>query len=561
MIFKQQAKNQDFQDLKFLSEFVILFFFKNKNNDSLTPLCIASQNGYEDIALILLENISIDDLTDSTLHYACSFGEEKFKLVKKILEKLNKFDKKRLENLLSSLDVFGKLIDNNHLNIIDMVLKEYNECVVDLVDTNNNTLIHLAAKSGSTEILKLLIKHGCFSLKTNSNDENGLHIAAQNNRFKFIQDFLIYETIFVENLSNKVEISEENEPLIHESDSANEYIPSVNCLNKSGLTPLFLAINNGHLKSVECLINGTDHIDYTAQDLEGNTIYHKCAELNNFESLRFLVTRKEKKYLDPLYIKNKNFDTVVTTASNYGHLEIIRLVLSKIYDGFTSPETYLLSKNSNGQNCFHIACSKGFYNIVEYFIKDLKMKFFLESVDQNLNKPIHLASAGGYLSIVKILIQINIDINARNDKGYTALDISCRKGFFDISKVLITSFSGMKEFYNSQNNEYPLHTACQEGSYQVVDLLLSKGYPIDSKNNDNKNCLDIAIEYERREVIKVLLRNENWPKLIEISGVESVKFPTNIRNTSIFQVNSIIKAALFMRPKIKRESPQINELI
>jgi len=353
----------------------------------------------------------------------CSFREEKLNFVEQIFDKLKNSSEQKIPTIFKNLDIFETLILNNHLNIIEFVLKEFGSYLIDRVDNNGNQLVHLAAKNGSTDLLNICIMHNAVSFKTNLNNDNALHIAAINNRFNFIKDFLIYENNLRKNSNTLIA---EDESLINENKEElnDQHIPCVQCFNKNNFTPLFLAIIGGHLKCVEALASSED-VDYAAQDQEGNTIYHKCAELNNFESIRYLLTRKESKYLEPLYIKNNNHDHVVSTASNYGNLEVIRLVLSKIYDGFTSPESYLLELNQSGQNCFHIACRKGFYNIVEYFLKDCKMKFFLNTLDNDSNTGLHLASSNGFLSIVKILIQNDIEINLRNKDNNTALDLSC----------------------------------------------------------------------------------------------------------------------------------------
>ena len=41
------------------------------------------------------------------------------------------------------------------------------------------------------------------------------------------------------------------------------------------------------------------------------------------------------------------------------------------------------------------------------------------------------------------------------------------------------------------------------GANEVVSLLLEKGAAIDTLNAEKKNCLDIAIERDKKEVIKV----------------------------------------------------------
>ena len=64
-----------------------------------------------------------------------------------------------------------------------------------------------------------------------------------------------------------------------------------------------------------------------------------------------------------------------------------------------------------------------------------------------------------------------------------------------------------------QKDDHPLHVACNENAFEVVRLLLSKGAPIDILNRENKNCLDLAIEKNHRDVIKVLLEREDWQKL------------------------------------------------
>jgi ankyrin repeat protein len=176
-------------------------------------------------------------------------------------------------------------------------------------------------------------------------------------------------------------------------------------LNRERLSPLFLAIIGGHTKCVE-LLSALDYIKLDSQDKNGNTIFHICAEYNNQESLRVLVNKKDPRIIKGLYIKNKKNETVIHTASQYENLEIIKLVLNKIYDGFMPIETFLKTRNKEGMTFFHIACSKGYFNIVEYFLKDLKMKYLSEIIDKDMNTPLHLASSNNHLSIVNLIIDL-----------------------------------------------------------------------------------------------------------------------------------------------------------
>lgn len=107
------------------------------------------------------------------------------------------------------------------------------------------------------------------------------------------------------------------------------------------------------------------------------------------------------------------------------------------------------------------------------------MNFFLEDTDGSGNSGLHLASEYGHLSIVNILIESGIDSNVKNGDGTTPLELSCRKGYFEISKLLIASYSAPFSQYTTRSenekNENPLHVACFEGAHEVVRLLLLKG--------------------------------------------------------------------------------------
>ncbi len=473
------------------------------------------------------------------LHLICKTKTESITTVKRLLDKVKKESLIDLNNLLNTVDsdrqtILNMCIDKNHLKIVDILLKDFFSNLKHEYDRNGNLPIHLAARNGSIELFNVLVKNDAISFKTNLNGDNPLHIAAENNKFNFIREFLAYERAYVEKNSLKG---------VHQ--------PTALDLNREKYTPLFLAIIGGHTKCVEQFV-ALDYIKLDYHDKNGNTLFHTCAEFNNQESLRIILRKKDPRIFKVLYMKNKNNETVLHTASKYENLEIIKLILNKAYDGFMPIETFLKTRNKDGQIFFHIVCIKGYFNIVEYFLKDLKMKYLLEIVDKDLNSPLHLASANNHLSIVNLILDISvgsIDFGVKNKNGHTALELSCRKGFFEISKTLINRNPKKIETKHTANDD-PLHVACNEGSYEVVRLLLAKGSPIDTINNENKNCLDVAIEKSHREVIKVLLEDPNWHQLFSSEiKIEKSEMLMNRRLNSCESNIYIIK-----------ESPQFNAM-
>ncbi len=215
-----------------------------------------------------------------------------------------------------------------------------------------------------------------------------------------------------------------------------------------------------------------------------------CAQYGNYDSLAFLLSKKP---LDPIYILNSHQDTLLHVASKHENLEIVKLIVTKIYESFSSIDSYLTLKNKHGKTFFHIACANGIHNIVHYALKELRVHstHFVNLPDLEHNTGLHLAAKNGHLQIVNLLIENGADINLKNKDSNNALEVSCRSGYFEVTKALINRYSNLGLDSGRDN---PLHFACREGAYEVVELLLAKGVAIDSLDEQNKNCLDVAIE-------------------------------------------------------------------
>jgi ankyrin repeat protein len=320
----------------------------------MTPFHVAAKFGFVKILELLLNKMDNNEFftrnicsssyasstTDiQTLHLLCKNKEDNAQLVNKILEKIREISPFDLNEILQKTDINRQTIlqiciEENHLKTVEILLSDY--YIDDLLeDRAGNLPIHLCAKYGSVEVFEILKKKPEPPLnlfKTNGNYENAMHIAAANNKFKFIKEFLAHEKL----------LADKKDPAF-----LKEYLPSVKCINRNGYTPIFVGLIAGNLKCVEALM-ASENCDLDTKDSKGNSLYHICAEVNNFEALRVFLAKKDMRFVEPLFIRNNQEDSVVHTASKFGNIEIIKLVLSKIFDGFSSLETYLTSKNKDG---------------------------------------------------------------------------------------------------------------------------------------------------------------------------------------------------------------------
>lgn len=477
---------------------------------------MACKFGNEDVAVLLIEKIDAEKLYQlcinetpvnlSPVHLTCRNKNEKFLIVKTILDKLKKEGEKSNKNYLEQLSKKEDLnrqtilhisIENNHLKTVDLLLREYNFNREQSDSQTGNLPIHIAAKNGSIDMLNLLIKYDAVSFKSNNNHENALHIAALNNRHRFIHEFLKYEKSLITHRKDcATKIDSNYMPCICYCDSVDlkNHILCIRQRDKHFYTPLMRAIASDNQKCVDELITDK-YVELDCKDKDGLSIFHLCTEFNNVDTLKHLFQLNSIS-ADLIYSRDNFENTILHSSCANGNLEIVKLILNKIYDGNNSLEQILYAKNRDGQTCFHIACVKGYFNLVEYFIKDKKFSPFLEHIDNNSNTGLHLATENGHASIVSLLLEHGADVTSKNEDNLTALDLSCRMGYFEISKNIINSSTYLYQD-DKKINELPLHTASYEGAYEVVKLLLLKGTPIDQLNSRNENCLGIAIKQEQ----------------------------------------------------------------
>ena len=164
----------------------------------------------------------------------------------------------------------------------------------------------------------------------------------------------------------------------------------------------------------------------------------------------------------------------------------------------------LLERSENNQivlnNALSLASQNGNDKIVDILISkgsDLRDDIYTTS-------PALVAAAKfGHLDIVKRIVEIRgCDIDIKNGFGNSALAMSARNGYEDITDYLIRNGSNI----NSQNlaGNTPIIFAVMGGHYKVFKKLLEAKADYSMKNSINQSAIDIARKKGFRNITELI---------------------------------------------------------
>ena len=210
-----------------------------------------------------------------------------------------------------------------------------------------------------------------------------------------------------------------------------------------------------------------------------NTPLHLCAEAGQVETVRELLHRKYKIEIDN---KNEDESTPCSLAAANGHVEVVKL---------------LLEKDRNA----------------------------IFDADEDDNTPLHLAAAKRHSETVRFLLEQGASVHKRNSKKWTALDCAAAAGAYKCVELLLENDSPVDP--RDRRGQSPLHLAAIHGHDSTAQLLIDHGACLDMENFEGKNALELAISNRRRNVVEIILADQNWRvamKSVNVSQTDRGEF-------------------------------------
>lgn len=204
-------------------------------------------------------------------------------------------------------------------------------------------------------------------------------------------------------------------------------------------------------------------------------------------------------YLNSLQAKKDSGNTW-NNISEFKRLEIQRLGF-----GF-SPQDFLKAIDNDSKDAVHVFISCGI---------DLEVK------DERGWTALMIAVANGNEALTTLLIRCGARLIARDVNGFTPLHWAAFNGMSKVVEMLIAKEADVNS--QSKFGWTPLMQACTRGHLQICSILLASGAKVGLANSDGASALHIAEGKGFQEIVELLLDKGAESKAAANSGNASLK--------------------------------------
>ncbi|KAE8679004.1 FH protein interacting protein FIP2-like [Hibiscus syriacus] len=183
---------------------------------------------------------------------------------------------------------------------------------------------------------------------------------------------------------------------------------NVDALTKDGNTALHLALNNRRRDCTRLLLaNGADTGIRNTRD--GDTALHIAARLGDEQMVKLLLQKGVNKD-----IRNKTGKTAYDVAAAHGHV--------RLFDALKLGDNFCLAARKGRTDAVKILIEKG---------------IDIDSRDEDGYTALHCAVESGHAEVVELLVKKGADVESRTNKGVKPLQIADSLHYAGISRILI----------------------------------------------------------------------------------------------------------------------------
>ncbi|XP_048501791.1 protein ACCELERATED CELL DEATH 6 [Beta vulgaris subsp. vulgaris] len=349
---------------------------------------------------------------------------------------------------------------NNDINGLKGVVDEGGK-FSDLVwESDNSTILHLAASTGSSNIIELIIQQSPELLQVqNLNGDLPIHVAAKSCQLDAVKKLVLGDISMLERENHDdykntaLHIALENQQEEMAKFLFRKCPKTFYQLNKQGISPLYLAIKAEFWELVRDMLSEdvvAAYPDAENQLLEGKSVVHAAIIAKKIDILEMIL----KEYSELLYkttdemgrrplsyaayigfhdgvkyiidtfinqafkIDNNGFFPIHSACSG-GNMKVVKEFFTKL------PTNSRLLLNKKGQNILHVAAASGKAEVVKYVLRQPELETMINMKDEDGNTPLLLGAKEKHPEVVYVLTwDERVKLTVQNKGGCTALDIA-----------------------------------------------------------------------------------------------------------------------------------------
>lgn len=362
--------------------------------------------------------------------------------------------------------VLARLVADGSMDDVREVLEKSDPTwrAADSVDAEGQSLLHLAISKGRADLLQLILEFEPDVEAPNRFGYSPIEAAAESG------DALIVELLLARKASTA---RSEN----------------------SAWGPVHLAARGGHMEVLRLLILKGADVDALTRD--GNTALHLAVEEQRRDCVRLLLASGAKPNIRDAF----DGDTPLHTASALGDEHMVKVLLQK---GANKDV-----RNRAGRTAYDVAAENGHARLfdalrlgdslcaaarkgeVRAILRLLEHGAAINGRDQHGWTALHRACFKGRVEAVRALLEKGIDVDAKDEDGYTALHCAVESGHVDVIELVVKK-GGADVEARTNKGVTALQIAKSLNYSGITRLLINGGASRDNTSNNINNNSNIS---------------------------------------------------------------------
>lgn len=305
-------------------------------------------------------------------------------------------------------------------NILRLLLERVDAYLIAAQDDSGNTPLHIATKFKAFGVVAMLIRHAkdlpdvddknwILRIK-NYYGNTALHEAVLTREVELVSDLLNEnsELVYLKNDDQKSPLYlaiETDNSEIHRVLFSSRLDPS----RIEGSPPIHGAVARKKYDLIEKILEWNVELFAMTDSRRGN-VFHLAAFLNQGQVIDLLPKEKESMARE----QDTNGDLPIHIASRRGHIEL----MEKLH-----PVSQ--RENGKGQNVLHVAAKYGREEVVRYILRREGLRMMINERDHDGNTPSHLAAKYLHLAaLIYLVLDEEMNPFLLNREGLAAVDIA-----------------------------------------------------------------------------------------------------------------------------------------